>query len=406
MISLVRQWCRMTADTEEHAAKIWRLFIWHLENTPLKVMLDVYSRSEERVVMKTGAEVMMLSAKDPSQLSGDGVTLWVVDESQELSQAAFDNLYPSTTERDGVIVMLGVAEKDGPFKEASFKGDDPAMPEYSHHSYPTSENPYVPQRRIDQASRTLTANKFRQLYLAQWIGELGAIFRNVRGCIIKDNQLKVSVDNDWGIGYIEKPVKGEVYYGGLDLARLSDWTVYTVWNKYGRMVAWQRFNMVDWTLTKQRVLHLHELYNRCFTGVDSTGVGDAVVEDLVLQGMKCEEVPITTNPRKRQLIDTLAVRIGAGRLRYPNIPEMIRELERMQAKKSSETSTVIVYEAPAGVHDDFPMSMALACKVMPDRPYDPPSQRERAKMDRDRGPAASAGWMRQTYEQVASWEAL
>jgi hypothetical protein len=51
---------RMTADTEEHAKKIWRMFIWHLQNTPLKALLDTYTKDEERVVLKTGAEIMMI----------------------------------------------------------------------------------------------------------------------------------------------------------------------------------------------------------------------------------------------------------------------------------------------------------------------------------------------------------
>lgn len=392
---------RMTADTEEHAKKIWRMFIWHLQNTPLKALLDTYTKDEERVVLKTGAEIMMLSAKLPSQLSGDGVTTWVIDEAQDLVQAAWDNLYPSTTERDGIIVMLGVAENDGPFKEASFKGDDPNIPEYAHHSYPTSENPYVPARRIEERSRLMTPWKFKQLYLAQWVDELGAIFRNVEGCLIKDASLRIKIDEEWGIAYTQKPVKGEIYYGGLDLARLSDWTVYTVFDKYANLIAWQRFNLVDWTLVKQRVLHTHKLYNDCLTGVDATGVGDAIVEDLIAQGMRCEEYAVNTNPRKRALIDKLAVRIGAGRMRYPNVPEMIRELKRMRAKRASEQSLVIVYEAPAGMHDDFPNAMALACHVMPDQPYEP--EKKWDKMLGDPGPNEMA---EDAFMQHGSWEQL
>ena len=36
-------------------------------------------------------------------------------------------------------------------------------------------------RMIDFALRTLGPTKFKQLYLAQGVGELGQLFRNVRG---------------------------------------------------------------------------------------------------------------------------------------------------------------------------------------------------------------------------------
>lgn len=392
---------RMTADTEEHAMKVWRLFIWHLENTPLKALVDRYSRENERVDFKHGAEIQLLSGKNPENLSGDAVTLWGVDESQDLSMLSYENLYPSTTERDGVIVMVGVAQKDGPFRQCYIQGEDPSMPEFAARSFPTSANPFVPKRRIELAAKVLTVNRFRQLYLAQWADELGRVFRNVDGCVMQDAYLKVEVDPDVGFGFVEPPKAGHTYYGGLDLARLSDWTVYTIWDSNRRMVAWDRFNQTDWKLLKDRVMQLYQKYNQPLTGVDSTGVGDAIVEDLVTRGMKVEEYAITTNPRKRQLIDRFAVLVGGGLVRYPKIGQLIRELKLMEAKRASDTSQVIVYEAPANQHDDFVISCSLAALVMPEQIYRLPPQGQR--MLSDQGPPLLDDPM---SRQRGAWEGI
>jgi hypothetical protein len=65
----------------------------------------------------------MLSGQNPQALSGDSVTLWIIDEAQFFSQAAWNNLLPSILARNGVIVLMGVAQGNGPFKETSWRGE-------------------------------------------------------------------------------------------------------------------------------------------------------------------------------------------------------------------------------------------------------------------------------------------
>lgn len=356
---------RLTADTDEHAQKIWRRFVWHCENTKLRALVESHTKEYNLITFKTGATAQMLSAHNPQALSGDGVTLWVVDEAQFLIQAAWDNLLPSTAERSGIVVLLGVSEGEGPFREICFKGDSTDYPEFKRLCYPTAANPYVPRWVIEFHRRTMAPHKFKQLYLAQWVDELGKIFRNVEGCINADD-IKFSEPDGSGYAFTSKRNPGRSYYAGLDLARLSDWTVFTIWDRSGRLVAWDRFSMVNWELQKARVAQLSALYGHPLTVVDSTGVGDPIYNDLIRLGMNVQEFKITGNDAKRALIDELAIRIGAGQLSYPRIQVFIEELLRFEAKKSATPgSTVVRYEAPSGYHDDFVLSAALAAQVMP-----------------------------------------
>jgi len=355
---------RITADTFEHGEKIWDRFIWHAENTPLKALIKDHNRSRRLITGHRGETIQLLSADNPSALAGDGVTTWVVDEAQYLSYPAYENLFPSTAERNGIIVMFGVAEGDGPFRELCYKGaQTDYYPEYANVDLPTSANPYVPRWRIDLARRVYTPDRFKQLYLGQWADATGKIFRNVEGCV--DHSLSIRAHpKGWAEAVRYSP--GMEYYGGLDLAIHSDWCVYTLLDRYGRLVAWDRFNRTSWELLKYRVQELSRAYGNPVTYVDSTGSGDPIYEDLLRMGMAVIGYQISGNLRKHQLIDGLAVRIGAGEVSYPEVRLLIEELSRFEAVKSrTPGSTVIQYQAPAGFHDDFVVSLALAVYGMP-----------------------------------------
>lgn len=345
---------RITADTFEHGLKIWDRFIWHAENTDLKVLIKSHDRSRFLVTFITGATVQLLSANNPQALAGDGVTAWFIDEAQYLSYAAWENLFPSTAERDGVIVMLGVAEGEGPFREVCYKGDNPKdNPEFLRLCYPTSANPFVPRWRIALAQKMYTPGRFKQLYLAQWDNEIGKVFRNVRGCVVPGKPRA----HPKGWGEVVAPRPGHEYFGGLDLALYTDWCVYTIGDRHGNLVAWDRFNRGSWELLKNRVFELSKHYNHPPTWVDSTGSGDPIYEDLVRRGMNAQGYKISSNEKKRALVDELAIRIGAGNWKYPEIRTMIQELEVFEATRTN--SGVIQYGAPAGSHDDFVIALSL-----------------------------------------------
>jgi hypothetical protein len=354
---------RVTADTEEHGRKIWDRFIWHLLNTELKQLLDSYSRERELVTLVNGATAQLLSANNPNTLSGDGVSLYLIDEAQFLTQAAWENLFPTVGERNGVIVMFGVSEGDGPFREVCYKGDRPQeFPEYKRLKYPTWANPYFSKSALELARREYTPVRFGQLYGADWEGETGKVFRNVRAVVDRSTPIQTSAQ---GFSYLEEYRPGFKYYGGIDVARLQDWTVVTVMDAHGRVVAWDRFNAVDWEIQKQRAKVILQAYGDPTAVIDSNGVGDGIVEDWS-KHMRLVEYKASSNALKRHLVDRWAVRIGQGRTRLPNHPLLIQEHERYEAKKArTEGSMVVRYDAPTGMTDDMVMSCCLANWLIP-----------------------------------------
>ena len=146
---------------------------------------------------------------------------------------------------------------------------------------------------------------------------------------------------------------------GVDLAKHVDFTVLTVIDKTThRVVYWDRFNEINYSLQKAKIESVAARYNNALVRVDSTGVGDPIVEDLIRGDVRCEPF-IFTNKTKAELIENLLIMIDEGKVKYPKIPELLQELNSFTFKELG--SGKIRYEAPDSGHDDCVMSLALAC---------------------------------------------
>lgn len=359
---------RITADTEEHAQKGWDRFIYTVENSPLgKTYVKSYQRERHLVTLHTGATAQFLSGNNPSALSGDSVSLWVVDEAQDFTKAAYTNLLPSILARNGVIVLMGVAQNNGPFKETSWRGElenRRQFPRYLTLRYSSYDNPFVHKESIDLMAETLSPEDYANLILAQWGRGLGKVLGDVRSVVDPGWRIQT---HPLGFYYTQLPLPGNDYYGGLDIARFRDWTVYEVFNSRGELVAWDRFHRMAFERQYERLLAINDLYNRPLTAVDQTAIGIAPVEALRGRGMALRPLMISSNQEKRRLVDQLALRIGAKGFRIPLWDQFINEHERYEATEvtSPNGNTYVRYSAPSGFYDDTVMATALATDVLP-----------------------------------------
>lgn len=369
---------RLTADTEEHAQKIWDRFIHTVENSELgRAFVKSHSRERHLITLHTGATAQMLSGQNPQALSGDSVSLWIIDEAQFFTQAAWNNLLPSILARNGVIVLLGVAQGNGPYKETSWRGelDNRAQyPRYLTLRYSSYDNPFVKKDAVDLMAETLSPEDYANLVMAQWGRGMGKVFGNIRDLV--DPRWSI-MTHPLGFSYVEAPRPGNIYYGGLDIARFRDWTVYVVFNSRGELVAWDRYHRMSFERQYERIMALHTHYNQALTAVDQTAIGIAPVEALRSRGMLLRPQMIASNQEKRRLVDQLALRIGDRGFRFPQWDQLINEHDRYEATEmtSPNGNTYVRYGAPSGFYDDTVMATALATELLPrvQRQGPPPS---------------------------------
>ncbi len=217
---------------------------------------------------------------------------------------------------------------------------------WSAFHYPTSANPYISKEEIEAARRELPEDVFRQEYLAEFLLDGGSVFRRVDAC--------VGTYPEWP----QEPYQG-TFIGGIDWGRENDYTDLTVIDpQKRRVVARDRYNRIDWSLQRERVVAMHRRWGGNISWVaEANSMGMTNIEELVQK-----DIPIapftTTQASKKQVIEGLVKAIEDGALTLPPDPILLGELKAYTQERLP--SGLMRYGAPSGMHDDGVISLALA----------------------------------------------
>lgn len=215
---------------------------------------------------------------------------------------------------------------------------------------PTAINAYIKPDEISESKKDMTEMMFSQEIMAEFLSEETGVFKKIRQCIV---------------GEYKPAVLGRFYVIGIDLAKTVDFTVMTVIDSVTRqIVAWERFQDLAWSIQKIKIQQLSLRYNNALCIIDSTGIGDPIVEDLQNSGLSLwyqADRPgfKFTNDTKSQLINNLSIAIEQRRITFPYEPILIEELNAFEYNITEGGR--IKYGAPEGKHDDCVISLALAC---------------------------------------------
>jgi hypothetical protein len=218
-------------------------------------------------------------------------------------------------------------------------------PAYRSWNNPSWTNPHLDRSLIEEQRRQIPERVFAQEYGAQFVEGAGSVFRSVRE----------AATGEW-----RAPEKGACYFGGLDLAKVEDFTVLVILDKGGQVVATDRFNRADWSIQVQRIRAAAQKYNDVEIHIDSTGAGEPIYEALKKEGCRVRGYSFT-HKSKAALIDHLAIKLEKRELVLPRpdlMPEMVDELEAFEYSLTEHGS--FRTGAPHGYHDDCVIALALA----------------------------------------------
>jgi hypothetical protein len=329
------------------------------------------------------SEIQFKSGDRPESLRGYKVHFFIIDEAAIMPYESYVSVLTTVTQTGGHGIIISTPKGRTWFHDVYQHGEkhfadgtpkfkqphqvdcigegcdcpdaDPWR-EWLSIRMPTWTNPYVPEKSIIQARKNLPEDVFQQEYGAQFLSESAGVFRGIKNCLRGSVEMYNSMCN---------------YVIGVDLARIRDYTVLTVMRRDNRhVVCVERFNKISWELQYSRIKSLCEEYGHALCVVDSTGIGDPIVETLRGGGVPVEPYKIGGNIAKQQLIEKLRVNIEKGRISFPECPmtaPLVHELRKYEYKMS-ETG-IIRYEAPDNEHDDCVISLALANWVADQEPY-------------------------------------
>lgn len=192
-----------------------------------------------------------------------------------------------------------------------------------------------------------------QEYFCKFVEGAGAFFRRV-------DESRHTLDL--------KPEPTHRYKMGVDLAKHQDYTVLTIFDlNTFKVVEIERFNQIDWNLQKAKIEAMYGRYFKPHITLDSTGVGDPILDDLINRGIKNIESFKFTELSRRDLLINLQLLLEQDKIKIPDNELLIAELKSMRYEVQGERGKTSI-RVPEGLHDDLIMSLALAVWQIPQNP--------------------------------------
>lgn len=311
--------------------------------TRLKLFLPVgeFEAHEGRMTIKlpNGATLWFKSADKPDGLYGEDVYAAVIDEASRCKEEAWYAVRSTLTATRGPIRMVGnVKGRKNWFYKLSRQAEAGSK-NMSYHKITASDAvsaKVLAQDEIDDAKDKLPDAVYKELYEAEASDDGG---------------------NPFGLKAIAACVKAishkPVVAWGVDLAKKHDWTVIIGLDSKGMIAKYERFQK-PWPETIETISNTIGGSIPCF--VDSTGVGDPIVDILQKNGHTNVEGYTFTAPSKQKLMEGLAVAVQKGET---SILDNEHKLE-MESFEYVYTRTGVQYSAPEGMHDDTVCAHALA----------------------------------------------
>lgn len=300
-----------------------------------------FNDSELTCELPNGATLWFKSADHPDGLYGEDVHAAVMDEATRCKEEAWHALRSTLTATKGPVKLIGNVKGRRNFAYQMARKAEagaPGMAYFRLTAYDAAEAGIYDLAEIEDAKANLPEAVFNELYL----------------CIPSDDQ-----GNPFGLAAIEACIAGmssaaPVAYG-IDLAKSVDWTVVLGLDKWGRTSRFNRFQK-PWQDT---INSIKDEVGTVPALVDSTGVGDPIVE-ILQRGTSNFEGLKFTSQSKQQLMEGLAVAIQQRQVFFPEGP-IAQELREFEYEY---TRTGVRYSAPEGFNDDCVCALALAVRKM------------------------------------------
>jgi hypothetical protein len=323
--------------TFDNTTETWREFLAFFEPIALKV-----DRSRREIILANGGSVRMVGANNFKR--GSGIYHVFIDEAAfiDLADLWDYQLRPMLLDNEDTgATFLSSTNGRNMFWSLYQRGLDPTQPDWQSWHFTSYDNPLLSPSEIDDIKRNTPERVFLQEYMAEFLEDGGAVFRNILACI----------------GDCPTETRNPVVMG-VDWARYEDYTVFYVMDTVTRKVLdYDRFNQIDWTLQRSRLLTMAHKWQCKLVIAEANSIGEPNIEELRKTGLTVTAFT-TTAASKQQIINQLALAFEQNDITIPNDPVLIGELQAYTIERLPSGN--YRYTAPSGLHDDCVMALALA----------------------------------------------
>jgi len=309
------------------------------------------AKQEHRIELLTGGVIDCWSLDAADSVRGRKYARVIVDEAAmvpDLGDSWQAAIRPTLTDYTGDAFLLSTPKGVNFFHECYSRGVDPAQPDWNGWHAPTTANPYIDPAEVEAARLELPEQIFRQEYLAEFLQNEGAVFRNIDACLHADNKTEH---------------RGHSLMAGVDWGQQNDFTVISVVCATCRQeIELDRFNKIEWAFQRARLKTIIERHGCMAVMVETNSIGGPNLEALQREGLPVRGFE-TTGTSKPPLIQSLALALERVELQWLPDPVGRTELLAYESRRNATTGR-ISYSAPSGGHDDTVMARALALHAL------------------------------------------
>lgn len=323
---------------------IERYFMPHLKKLPTTMWKW---RKQENIVMIRDSYIDFRSADNPENIEGFGYDKFFINEAGIVLKDEYlwyNAIQPMLLDYSARGIIGGTPKGKGLFYKLALKGreEDPKK-RYKTITFTTRDNPMIKPDDIEEMIKDMPERVVLQEVYAQFLDDTGIVFRNVKGVTYATPQ---------------PPMPERLYVMGVDLAKVTDFTVITVYDRTNNCQVYQeRFNKLDYTFQKEKIRQTAKHYNNALVMLDAASMGDPIADDLSRAGVAIVPIKLT-NELKKEMIEKLIIWIEQKRLLMLPLDETINEFTNFTYDITATGKTR--YSSPSGLHDDIVMSHALA----------------------------------------------
>lgn len=328
------------APIREMAGIPYRRMKMYLQTSGLPQSYWSYSEVKQSIKVPTNAIITFKGSENYDALYGEDVYAAVIDEASRCREEAWHALRTTLTATKGPIKIIGNVKgrKNWAYQLARRAEAGESGYSYFHiTAYDAVKGGILDDQEVEDAKRALPEHVFKELYL---------------------NIPTEDGSNPFGIKAIQNCIKpiselSPIVFG-CDLAKSTDYTVLCGLDMNKQVCYLDRWQS-DWGQTRTRIL---AAIGDVMTLVDSTGVGDPIVEDLQRISPNVRGFHFSSTS-KQQLMEGLSAAIQQGLITFPD-GWIVNELDNFQYEY---TRTGVRYAAMEGAHDDGVCALALANRL-------------------------------------------
>jgi len=322
---------------------------WKLNNTVAKVTAP------------NGSVIKLVGADNPESLLGAGLHGVAFDEFDDIDLDIWHRVIrPMLVLTNGWAIFSGSPRGSGHlygFYDKAEGGRDKDW--WAAPILRVTESNLLPKEEVESLQRDVENGDMPRLtweteYMCSRVAAASGIFRRIK-------------ENVWNGNLSIKPDRK--YQIGVDLAKLSDYTVITPIDLHDWKVGTpERFQHLDYPLIEARIEANWHKYNKAKLIIEQNSIGEPVIDHLMHDKNVTHIEPLLTTERSKEaIIKNLSILLETDQIALPNYEPLLKEMRAMRYERNPKSKKLKIV-SPDGYHDDCVMSLAFACWNLPRLP--------------------------------------